>query len=39
LLSLDIAAIVLLLGAQVLAEFERTRDGHASGAPRPMRTD
>jgi len=39
LLSLEIAAMVLLLGAQVIAEFERTRDGRASGAPRPMRTD
>jgi membrane protein len=37
LLSLEIGAMVLLLGAQVIAEFERTRDGRASGAPRPMR--
>jgi YihY family inner membrane protein len=39
LLSLEIAAMVLLLGAQVIAEFERTRDGRVRGAPEPMRTD
>ncbi len=39
LLSLEIAAMVLLLGAQVIAEFERTRDGRVRGAPQPMRTD
>ena len=36
LLSLEIAALVLLLGAQVIAEYERS--GH-HGAPEPMRTD
>ena len=35
LLSLEVAALVLLLGAQVIAEYERT--GHQ--APQPMRTD
>ena len=39
LLSLEIAAIVLLLGAQVIAEYERTRKGRAEGPPRPLRTD
>jgi len=39
LLSLEIAAMVLLLGAQVIAEFERTRDGRVRGEPQPMRTD
>jgi YihY family inner membrane protein len=36
LLSLEIAALVLLLGAQVIAEYERS--GHR-GTPEPMRTD
>jgi membrane protein len=36
LLSLEIAALVLLLGAQVIAEYERS--GHR-GAPEPLRTD
>ena len=38
LLSVEIAAIVLLLGAQVIAEFERRghNKGHAT-APRPMK--
>jgi len=38
LLSLEVAAIVLLLGAQVIAEYERTRKGQAHAAPRSMRT-
>ena len=35
LLSLEVAALVLLLGAQVIAEYERS----AHEAPRPLRTD
>ena len=39
LLSLEVAAIVLLLGAQVIAEFERLeRPGRKAGA-KPMRTE
>jgi YihY family inner membrane protein len=34
LLSLDIAAMVLLLGAQVIAEYERGRKGRRAGAVR-----
>jgi membrane protein len=34
LLSLDIAAMVLLLGAQVIAEYERSRKGRRAGALR-----
>jgi membrane protein len=37
LLSLEIAALVLLLGAQVIAEYERSDRGR--GAPESMRTD
>jgi YihY family inner membrane protein len=40
LLSLEVAALVLLLGAQVIAEYERGRQGRAAGhLARPMRTD
>jgi YihY family inner membrane protein len=39
LLSLEIAALVLLLGAQVIAEYERGGRGHVHGAPVPLRTD
>ncbi len=39
LLSLEIAALVLLLGAQVIAEYERSGHAHAHGAPEPLRTD
>jgi membrane protein len=40
LLSLELAAIVLLLGAQVIAEFERLeRPGRRSAEPKPMRTE
>lgn len=39
LLSLEIAAIVLLLGAQVIAEYERRDKGRPPGAPKEMRTD
>ncbi len=39
LLSLEVAAIVLLLGAQVIAEFERLeRPGRRAAEPKPMRT-
>jgi membrane protein len=39
LLSLEVAAIVLLLGAQVIAEFERLeRPGRKAAEPKPMRT-
>jgi len=37
LLSVEIAAIVLLLGAQVIAEFERRDHGGRELAPRPMK--
>ena len=40
LLSLELAAIVLLLGAQVIAEFERLkRPGRKAAQPEPMRTE
>jgi membrane protein len=39
LLSLEIAALVLLLGAQVIAEYERGGRGRTAGAPEPLRTD
>jgi len=39
LLSLEIAALVLLLGAQVIAEFERGASGDVRSAPDPLRTD
>lgn len=39
LLSLEIAAMVLLLGAQVIAEYERSGDGGAGDTPEPLRTD
>ena len=39
LLSLEIAAMVLLLGAQVIAEYERSGDGSAQDEPEPLRTD
>jgi YihY family inner membrane protein len=38
LLSLEVAAIVLLLGAQVIAEYERSVRG-LRGGPQPLRTD
>jgi len=37
LLSVEIAAIVLLLGAQVIAEFERSTDENRELPPRPMK--
>jgi len=39
LLSLEIAALVLLLGAQVIAEYERGGSGRSQGAPKALRTD
>jgi uncharacterized BrkB/YihY/UPF0761 family membrane protein len=39
LLSLEIAALVLLLGAQVIAEYERSERGHVFGVPKGLRTD
>ncbi len=39
LLSLEIAALVLLLGAQVIAEYERSSPGRVRGEPEPLRTD
>jgi YihY family inner membrane protein len=38
LLSLEIAALVLLLGAQVIAEYERVARGQAQQAARPLTT-
>jgi len=38
LLSLEIAAMVLLLGAQVIAEYERTRRGQGGAPPKRLRT-
>jgi len=38
LLSLEIASIILLLGAQVIAEYERLQDGD-TGSPAEMKTD
>ncbi len=39
LLSLEIAATLLLFGAQVIAEYERMLRGHSEAPPKPMRTD
>ena len=39
LLSLEIAAALLLLGAQVIAEYERMPQGDAEQSPAGMRTD
>jgi YihY family inner membrane protein len=38
LLSLDLAATLLLLGAQVISEYERVDRVNPSAAPQPMRT-
>jgi membrane protein len=38
LLSLEIASIMLLLGAQVIAEYERLQDGDTA-APEELKTD
>ena len=39
LLSLEIAAALLLLGAQVIAEYERLEKGGGDGPPQAMRTE
>jgi membrane protein len=39
LLSLEIAATVLLLGAQVISEYERIGKGKGDEPPRPLRTN
>jgi membrane protein len=39
LLSLEMAALVLLLGAQVIAEYERSGHGRALGGTEGLRTD
>ena len=39
LLTLEIAALVLLLGAQVIAEYERFAREPRPRAPEPMHTD
>jgi membrane protein len=39
LLSLEIAAALLLFGAQVIAEYERVQRGDGGKPPKPMRTD
>jgi len=39
LLSLEIAALVLLLGAQVIAEYERSGHGRVTGPAEVLRTD
>ena len=38
LLSLELAATLLLLGAQVISEFERIARSHAEAAPKPFKT-
>jgi len=38
LLSLEIGATLLLLGAQVIAEYERIGTKSAERAPQPLRT-
>ena len=38
LLTLDIAATLLLLGAQVISEYERVGKGEKHAPPEPMRT-
>jgi membrane protein len=39
LVSLEIAATLLLFGAQVIAEYERLIHGRKEAAPQPLRTD
>ena len=39
LLSVEIGAIVLLLGAQVIAEYERVAHEAIDAPPKPMKTD
>ena len=38
LLSLDLAATLLLLGAQVISEYERVGEGDPEATPKPLRT-
>ena len=38
LLSLEVAAALLLYGAQVISEYERLDQGSASAQPKPFRT-
>ncbi len=38
-LSLEIAATVLLFGAQVISEYERVAKGKQDAPPKPLRTD
>ena len=38
LLSLDLAATLLLLGAQVISEYERVGEGDPEAPPKPLRT-
>jgi uncharacterized BrkB/YihY/UPF0761 family membrane protein len=38
LLSLEIAAILLLLGAQVISQYERTAGGRRASPAQPFRT-
>jgi membrane protein len=38
LLSLEVGAALLLLGAQVISEYERIEQGHAQGEPTQFRT-
>ena len=38
LLSLDLAATLLLLGAQVISEYERVGEGDPDAPPKPLRT-
>jgi YihY family inner membrane protein len=39
LLSLEIAAVLLLLGAQVISQYERTAGGRQASPAPPFRTD
>jgi len=39
LLSLEAAATLLLIGAQVIAEYERAGRASSDAPPQPMRTD
>jgi uncharacterized BrkB/YihY/UPF0761 family membrane protein len=39
LLSLDVAATLLLLGAQVISEYESVGRANQDAPPKPLRTD
>lgn len=39
LLSLEVAAALLLFGAQVISEYERIERGQPEAPPQPFRTD